>query len=61
MKKTALSGLKVGDLFRLSDNEKFPLWVRDTYLRKGKYLIYQYDNVNKFKETDGKRFVFVED
>lgn len=62
MKQIQLKQVPKGGLFRLSDSELAPLWVRESYSRSlKKYGVYSYYNVNVFRFRRGDLLVFVED
>lgn len=60
MEQKTIRELKKGELFRLSDRENAPVWVRGEYVREVKrYSTYKYDDVNHEQLLKGNRKVFV--
>ena len=59
MKQKTIRKLKKGELFRLSDRETAPVWVRGEYIPEArKYSTYRYDDTNHEKLFSGdKRYM----
>lgn len=52
--------LKRGDFFRLTPQSR-KTWVKDEYDHSSKkYLCYNYEDINDFREFDGSKEVFTE-
>lgn len=60
MEKTQIKNLKKGDYFRLKNDEKSPLWVRNHYDRGSKtYACYKYEDVNHEHFFKGTKEVYI--
>ena len=61
MEQRPIRELKKGELFRLSDRETAPVWVRGEYIRETKkYSIYRYDDTNHEKLFSGNKKVLTD-
>lgn len=61
MEQKTIRQLKKGELFRLSDGENAPAWVRGEYIREvKKYSIYRYDDTNHEKLVSGNKKVLTD-
>lgn len=61
MKQKTIRKLKKGELFRLSDRETAPVWVRGEYIPEArKYSTYRYDDTNQEKLFSGDKKVYAE-
>lgn len=61
MEQKQISKLRKGELFRLSDRESAPVWVRGEYIREvKKYITYKYDDVNHERLVSGDKRVIVD-
>ena len=61
MKQKTIRKLKKGELFRLSDRETAPVWVRGEYIPEArKYSAYRYDDTNHEKLFSGDKKVYAE-
>ena len=61
MEQRPIRELKKGELFRLSDRETAPVWIRGEYIRETKkYSIYKYDDVNHERLVSGGKRVIVD-
>lgn len=61
MRQIELRKVKQAEIFRLSNSETAPLWVRGYYEHsEKKYECYKYDNVNHENFIKGSRLVFVD-
>ena len=60
MEQRPIRELKKGELFRLSDSETAPVWVRGEYIRQAKkYITHKCDDVNHERLLSGDKRVFV--
>ncbi len=61
MEQKPIRKLRKGELFRLSDHETAPVWVRGEYIREvKKYITYKYDDVNHERLLSGDKRVIVD-
>ena len=61
MKTKKIKQLNQGELFRLSESDNAPVWVRGEYVREiGKYSGHKYEDVNQENFFKGDRKVFVD-
>lgn len=61
MEQKPIRKLRKGELFRLSDRETAPVWVRGEYIREAKkYSTYKYDDVNHERLLSGDKRVIVD-
>ena len=61
MRQIELRKVKQEEIFRLTNSETAPLWVRGYYERsERKYECYKYDNYNHETFLKGSRQVFVD-
>lgn len=61
MEQKPIRKLRKGELFRLSDCESAPVWVRGEYIREvKKYITYKYDDVNHERLLSGDKRVIVD-
>ena len=61
MEQKTIRQLKKVELFRLSDRETAPVWVRGEYIREvKKYITYKYDDVNHELLLSGDKRVIVD-
>lgn len=61
MKQKPIRELRKGELFRLSDRETAPVWVRGEYIHGAKkYITYKYDDVNHERLLSGDKRVIVD-
>lgn len=61
MRQKPIRKLRKGELFRLSDCENAPVWVRGEYIRAAKkYSTYRYDDTNHEKLFSGNKAVYAD-
>ncbi len=61
IQQVQLKDVKKGDFFRFKSQETPPLWVRDDYDRSSTtFIVYAYDDVNRFLNRKRTTKVFVE-
>lgn len=61
MEQKPIRKLRKGDLFRLSDHENAPVWVRGEYIPEArKYSTYRYDDTNHEKLFSGDKKVYAD-
>lgn len=60
MEEQIIKKLKKGELFKLKDTEKAPVWVRAEYIPSVKmYSTYQYEDINHEHLISGNTKVFI--
>lgn len=61
MQTQTIRSLKKGELFRLTNGNTAPVWVRGEYIREAKkYSVHRFDDVNHERLLRGQQAVFVD-